>query len=272
MSTAARLAEIDRRYAWHHRHRRETRAPLTITTLRTAELERIFRHRFGGRFPANNIGIAALVVMAEHHIQRNRHEIVVDWIRSRAPWADKTYAEGIAREAAKRTSRQTAGALGWRIKLTTEERRQLRIKTIRAMGQTDETMAEDRRERDKERKTSERRAMGCKTREQYEAESLSQTRPWERFGISRRTWERRGKPMPDLPSIEAKSDASPSTIKIEKIFTADGPASPAQEVPPSAAARLRSQHATRCRWPEENPSIEGRLSQEDDSIIRPEAA
>lgn len=33
-------------------------------------------------------------------------------------------------------------------------------------------------------------------REQYLAESLSRTRPWEKLGISRATWYRRGKPMP----------------------------------------------------------------------------
>lgn len=33
-------------------------------------------------------------------------------------------------------------------------------------------------------------------REQYEAESLMRTRPWEKLGISRATWYRRGKPMP----------------------------------------------------------------------------
>ena len=34
-------------------------------------------------------------------------------------------------------------------------------------------------------------------REQYEAESLSRTKPWEKLGMSRRTWYRRGKPMPE---------------------------------------------------------------------------
>lgn len=239
-SVAAAHAEIRMRYGCLARvAREERRAPLTITTLRTAELERIFRHRFGGRFPANNIGLAALVVMAEHHVQRNRHEIVVGWIKSRAPWTDDDYAEGIARKAAERTSRLTAGALGWRINLTMEERRRLRIRTIRAVGQTDATMAEDRKQGDRDRKESERRAMGCKTREQYEGESLSQTRTWERFGISRRTWERRGKPMPNIVPDDAISpDASPSAIKIRKIFTQERLASVTKGIAPSALRGL----------------------------------
>jgi hypothetical protein len=36
-----------------------------------------------------------------------------------------------------------------------------------------------------------RRGRGAKPREQYEAEALTNTRPWEALRISRRTWERR---------------------------------------------------------------------------------
>ena len=40
------------------------------------------------------------------------------------------------------------------------------------------------------------RSVMAQPREQYEAESLMHTRPWEKLGISRATWYRRGKPMP----------------------------------------------------------------------------
>lgn len=233
-SAAAAHAEIRMRYGCIARAAREDRrAPLTITTLRTAELERLYRHRFGGRFPANNIGIAALVVMAEHHIQRNRHEIVVGWIKSRAPWVDDVYAEGIARKAAERTSRQTAGALGWRIGLTLEERRRLRIRTIRAVGQTDENMAADRKARDREEKERQRRRAGVKEREQWEAESKAQTKPWEAMGMSRATWYRKGRPTP-----RPRPETGCSAIKIEKVFTIDTPVSLAKEIAPSALRGL----------------------------------
>jgi hypothetical protein len=227
------------RYACMARASREDRrAPLTITTLRTAELERIFRHRFGGRFPQSSEGIAALVVMAEHHIQRNRHEVVVDWIKVRAPWADDIYAEGIARKAAERTSRQTAGQLGWRIRLSLSERRELRIRTIRAVGQTDASMAEDRRQRDRAEKERQRRRAGVKPRAQWEAESKAQTKPWEAMRMSRATWYRKGRPMPP-----AKCETGPSAIKIEKIFTAERPVSVTKEIAPSALRVLT--HACR---------------------------
>lgn len=234
LNLAARLAEIDRRYAWHARQRQNRKAPLTITTLRISELERIYRHRFGGRFPNNKDGLNALTVMAEHFIQRSAPEMVVGWIQARAPWVDGITAAAITGDAMERTSRQTAAQLGWRIKLTSDERAMLRIRTIRAAGQTDEDIAADRKERDRERKAAERRAAGCKTRADYEAESLSQTRPWERFGISRRTWERRGKPMPQ------GSVASPTPIKREKIFTRERPATDAKEVAPTALYRAQA--------------------------------
>ena len=48
-------------------------------------------------------------------------------------------------------------------------------------------------------KVSERsvRKWWSQTREDYLAEnSISRDKPWEHLGISRRTWYRRGKPMP----------------------------------------------------------------------------
>jgi hypothetical protein len=50
---------------------------------------------------------------------------------------------------------------------------------------------EIKRERDRERKRALRRAAGVIPRQAYLADSLSQTKPWVREGISRRTWERR---------------------------------------------------------------------------------
>ena len=48
--------------------------------------------------------------------------------------------------------------------------------------------------RDRLRKEKKRRAAGVPDRAIWEARALTQTRPWERLGISRRTWYRQGKP------------------------------------------------------------------------------
>src|SRR5688500_9739738 len=128
LNSAARHSEIDIRYAWHARQMRERKAPLTMTTMRTAELERVYRSRFGRHFPQSSEGIDALTIMAGHHIQRNSLEVVIGWIEVRAPWTGNGYSTAIAEKAANQQRRWKAAELGWRIKLTTEERRRHRIR------------------------------------------------------------------------------------------------------------------------------------------------
>lgn len=89
----------------------------------------------------------------------------------------------------------TAKRLGLELALTAVERDACSIRTIEA---TDESKTERlarlhaaKLVRDRERQ---RTLKARKPRALYEAQSLSQTKPWEAFGISRRQWERRGKP------------------------------------------------------------------------------
>jgi len=48
--------------------------------------------------------------------------------------------------------------------------------------------------RDRERHAAARRAAGAVTREEYEQNSLTRHKPWEKLGVSRATWYRMGKP------------------------------------------------------------------------------
>jgi hypothetical protein len=66
---------------------------------------------------------------------------------------------------------------------------------------------EIKRDRDRHRKIAERRSAGAIPRDIYLAESLSQSRPWERDAVSRRTWERRR--LQNIQSTTARV-ASPS--------------------------------------------------------------
>jgi hypothetical protein len=68
-----------------------------------------------------------------------------------------------------------------------------RITTIGAIDCSKAEPVERRKGRKRNRVEAGRRAAGAVPREQYEANSLSRTRPWEALGISRRTWERRRK-------------------------------------------------------------------------------
>jgi hypothetical protein len=79
--------------------------------------------------------------------------------------------------------------------ITEDEQRQLRTLISRNIAM----------ERDRERHTARRRAAGAVDRATYEANALSRQKPWEALGMSRRTWYRKGKPMPS-DSLEGGSD------------------------------------------------------------------
>jgi hypothetical protein len=91
--------------------------------------------------------------------------------------------------------------------VTAGERWACDIQTIAAVDETEAQAEarrqEDRRAWDRERDRRRRAAAGATPRHQ----SLSATRPWQAFGISRRTWERRGKPDP-AGAVANSSDAN----------------------------------------------------------------
>ena len=97
------------------------------------------------------------------------------------------------------------GTAGRMLDLNVIELQEARISTMSAVDEFEEQTKARRRENRaalaRERKRLRRQAAGAKPREVYEAESASAARPWETFGISRRQWERRGKPtMSQVPA------------------------------------------------------------------------
>jgi hypothetical protein len=81
--------------------------------------------------------------------------------------------------------------VGAALGITTEIRIEAGARLVGAIGETPKIREDARRKRCVASKASRRRQSGCARREDYEANSLSKTRPWEPMGISRRTWERR---------------------------------------------------------------------------------
>jgi hypothetical protein len=90
---------------------------------------------------------------------------------------------------------------GRRLRLTYEERQMANIKTIAPydISQTElkARQREEKRWADQARARKKRRASGALKRSKYEANAVSQTKPWAIMGMSRRTWYRKGKPLPD---------------------------------------------------------------------------
>jgi hypothetical protein len=102
------------------------------------------------------------------------------------PWLNPEVAGILARPM-----RWNASHLGALLSVTPEERQRLGLTTIGSRGTTKEERKAESLRRRRKRQKAKRWASGMIPREQYEAQSLSRMKPWQREGISRRTWERR---------------------------------------------------------------------------------
>lgn len=137
--------------------------------------------------------------------------------REFAPWLPDAEMGKLADEAIRVHRRWKPDKLAQRIGLNLADRTRLRITMI---GATDADKAKRdrlRKERMVEAKCRKRWAAGVVPRATYEATSLSRTEPWKAEGISRRTWERRRKRLPqvreqhkEVTSIAAVTLAAPS--------------------------------------------------------------
>jgi hypothetical protein len=103
---------------------------------------------------------------------------------------NREQAEAAIDEAKASKPQRTAAQIGRFLGVTDEIRQRLRLWTIRPMGVTKEELMARRKRKGQEREQQRRRARGARSRAEYEANSLSRTKPWEAYGVVRRTWER----------------------------------------------------------------------------------
>jgi len=188
--------EIARRYAWKPdgSHRQYSRSsPQLVCRRRLNELERLYRHRYGPILPCDDAGIDDLTIAAHHIVAfgGDATEHIVAWTRRWMPDMPRHQAEALAERVIASPRRYKATTLGWRLRLTGEERAALDIQTIRAMGMTDAKMAAERRRKNRERKAADRERQHQR---EPKAVPLPQSEPWLAFGMSRATWYRKGKP------------------------------------------------------------------------------
>ncbi|OWV88424.1 hypothetical protein ATY75_19825 [Rhizobium sp. N122] len=176
---------------------------------RMREIEKLIRHRHGDIVPEADdalIYVEVIASLALVEFGQDFVDVVLGWAARWLPWAGKADLEEIIYERTKvRFSALSADALGHALNVSYAERCALDIRTIGAFdvpkGKRAKLQKEKRRQRDRSRKEEQRRAAGALPRADYLAHSFSQARPWEAFGISRRTWERRGKPVPEAEAI-----------------------------------------------------------------------
>jgi hypothetical protein len=194
----ARHAEIARRYAWHVRknNRKLPKGnPRLIVQVRLRDLERLYRRRYGGAIlPYDDSGIDDLTIVA-HHIAAlggDARDHIVAWARMWIPQMPRHEAEALAEKVVAAPRKFKAATLGWRLRVTETEREQEGITTIEAVGVTPAKRAQCRKRRQRDRMAKHRSRQRAS-----KPAPLVETQPWQAFGMSRATWYRKGKPVPE---------------------------------------------------------------------------
>lgn len=187
----AKLAEIDRRYK-----RRKKRPPPPLVGLRIRDLNRLLTARYGEVLPDDDAGRDDVEVIVHHLAQyATGHPArrINEWCRLRAPWLSIAELDALTIAAVTKPKRWRADKLAWRMRLTEQDRKALKITTIGAIDLGKAERTKRRRERERNRKMAKRRAKGMKSRAEYEKNSANRTKPWAAEGISRAAWYRRRK-------------------------------------------------------------------------------
>jgi hypothetical protein len=182
---AAERAEIRQRY------RRRTRPGMS--TLRCAELDRLFDHRYRGDvLPDDDSGRGDVRIMV-HTLGRRSDPMqrITAWLARRAPWFVGEERERLIDAVMENPLRWRADTLGRMLGLTTADRSLLRICTIGPIDSTAAERKEARRLKSIERKRSIRRAAGKPLCTERTRNSVNSQAPWKAAGIDRSTWFRR---------------------------------------------------------------------------------
>jgi hypothetical protein len=191
---AARLIKAKHReIAIRYRNSRNgTKPVVSMAALRIAELEREFSDRYGHMLPDDDAGREDVTIMLNHIARRlDAAARMAAWLDSRAPWFIGHEREQLCTMVLANPLRYRADTLGKKLGLTAERRARLGIRTIGAVNQTAAERTAASEARKLEAKRNRRRAKGMKPRDEYLANSVEGTKPWEAEGISRRTWYRR---------------------------------------------------------------------------------
>jgi hypothetical protein len=160
---------------------------------RIGDLNKLFAYRYGGTrmdyvFPDDDAGIEDLKILL-HHYALNNPLAMVRIIKLRAPWAD---ASKLIEQIEAFPMKWRSGRLGRYLRLTGDEWKALRLRTIAPIDMTKAERVAYSQALARDRRKAKRRAEGKLSREDWLAKNnLSRAQPWVAEGISRRTWERR---------------------------------------------------------------------------------
>jgi len=233
----------------------EAKRPFQREMHRLREIEKVIRDRTSApHILPHTVEGEALIKAAAYAMQAMQGDgglqpVLRNWCLRWAPWANIHAASVLAPILSQIGGRRrdlTADSCALLIKLTLADRWRLKIATIgscdHSKAQRAKLSAQRKRVMDKERVAAKRRAEGARPRAEYEARSLSSTKPWEAEGVSRRTWERK----------RAKAVASPSRLDTSRtsdaVATNGTAAAPSDAVAMNKARRETHLSPSRRKW------------------------
>ena len=162
---------------------------------RLGELRRLFRDRYGPFLPDDDAGredLRELLLLASMAFNGGR--IMRNVLSQAAPWMRTAEAAQIIDDVNRtpiHLRKSSARRLGDRLRLTSQERHRLAIRTIRPFDRTDEELKANRKAKDSARKWRKRRTAKMKPRDAWLANCNTVLKPWVKAKMSPRTWYRK---------------------------------------------------------------------------------
>jgi hypothetical protein len=177
-----------------------------IRRLRLGNLRKLLRDRCGYQLPDDDAGREYLYelllpISVSPHADIKMPNAIEIW----APWMKTEEAGQLVDQINRTPIRQrkpNAKELGKRLRVINGERERLKLWTIAPFNMNKWEMLAHRRAKARERMRRLRQLRGSRSRAAWLANSLTRKKPWEKEGISRRTWERR------------RRDAGPCAVRL----------------------------------------------------------
>jgi hypothetical protein len=167
-----------------------------LRRLRYGDVLKLIRFRYGANPPDDDAArpdVMELLFLASM-APTGWEEKVRHAIELYAPWMPTDEVESFIQHLSVTPHYQklrTAEELGRVLNLTNADRERLKLWRIKPVDMTDEELAKQSKDRERNRRTAKRRLAGIPTRETRRVQFESSQKPWEALGIHRRTWERR---------------------------------------------------------------------------------
>jgi hypothetical protein len=185
---------------------------------RIKDLRRLIENRHQHVLDDNHYAHVDVEEYAAHLLKGEKRKVARDMVAILCPMLSSSKLDEIMQRASKKRALKK-GDVGDRISLTREERYRLETWTIAAYDETPDLRKQHRRESRRDAKAAERYRKGTVTRDEYSW--AAKTEPWRWFGWSRRTWERKGKPIPGQAQVDASASPPRNEVPSSRRRTCD---------------------------------------------------